>query len=181
MYHKYVESEEIQEAQWDVKSCVRCVAGANLDTSNLPDGTKYIAKGTPLMITDSREVKVVKTATVVEAADAAATSLSIAKGSMFAVGDTIAGGTISAIDTSNEEKDVLTVSALEAAVAKGDVVDDGNGSKVVGLCYCTVKIEDFTSVTWTIQAYEIDETSLPYPFSEAIKTALTSRHHFAAF
>lgn len=182
MYRKETTLEQIPQAIWDVESCVRCVAGANIDTDSLPDGAKRVLKGTPLMYDSATgSVKVVKTAKVVTAADAAATSLEIEKGSIFKVGDTIAGSTISAIDDSADDKDVLTISALAEAIDKDAVVDDGNGAKVIGLNYANTKIEDFTSVTWTIQAYEIQENTLPYPLNNDIKTALTCRHHFAAF
>lgn len=182
MYRKETTLEQIPQAIWDVESCVRCVAGATLDTSSLPDGAKRVLKGTPLVYDSATgKVKVVKTATVATAAEAGATSLEIAKDSIFKVGDTIAGSTISAIDDSADDKDVLTISALETAVKAGDVIDDGNGANVVGLNYANTKIEDFTSVTWTIQAYEIQEATLPYPLNAGIKTALTCRHHFAAF
>ena len=177
--------EHVQEAQWDVKSCVRCIAGATLDLSNLPNGMKRIPKGTPLRLTSARKAIVIKTATVVTAAAKDATSLEIAKGSLFQVGDTIAGSTISAIDTSNETKDVLTVTALAKAVAKNAIVDDGNIADIIGLLYATTKLTDptdrYPSATWTIQAYEIREETLPFPLSADAKTALTSRHHWALF
>lgn len=182
MYYREVSLEQIPQAVWDVESTVRCVAGANLDTSNLPAGAKRILKGTPLTIDKStRKVKAVKTAKVAADAAANATTISVEKGSMLVVGDTIAGSKITAINDSAADKDVLTVAALGKALKKGDVIDDGNGKNVIGLAYTTTPIEDFTSVTWTIQAYEIQEDTLPYPLNDDIKNALTSRHHFAAF
>lgn len=177
--------EHVQEAQWDVKSCVRCIAGATLDMSNLPAGIKRLPKGTPLRLTDARKAIAIKTATVVTAAAKDATTLEIAKGSLFVVGDNIAGSTITAIDTTGEDKDVLTIGALSKAVAKDAIVDDGNIASIIGLQYATVKFTDpndrFPSVTWTIQAYEIREETLPFPLSADAKTALTSRHHWALF
>jgi len=182
MYRKETTLEQIPQAVWDVESTVRCVAGANLDTSSMPDGSKRVLKGTPLMFDKTTgEAKVVKTAKVVAAADAEATSLSVAKGSIFKVGDTIAGSKITAIDSSAEDKDVLTVEALSEAVAKDTVVDDGNGKSVVGMNYATAKMEDFIFFFKQKTAYEIQEDTLPYPLSDDIKTALTCRHHFAAY
>ena len=94
------------------------------------------------------------------------------------VGDTIAGSAISAIDSSNENFDKFTIAALAEKADKGAVLDDGNASKVVGLNYATVELDGMQSCTPTLQAYEIEEETLPYYLNDAIKTALTSRHAF---
>ena len=176
--------EKVREGQWDAKSCVRCIAGATLDLSNLPDGLKRLPKGTQLRLTEERKAIAIKSATVLNEAVAGATVLEIAKGSLFKVGDTIAGSTIVAINTTDESKDVLTVEALNEDVNVG-AVDDGTGAQIIGLNYATTKLTDptdrFPSVTWTIQAYEIREETLPFPITAEAKAALTSRHHWALF
>lgn len=52
------------------------------------------------------------------------------------------------------------------------------GFIVLGLNYATVKIKGNPSCTVTLQAYEIEEDSLPYAINDTIKEALTCRHAF---
>ena len=95
------------------------------------------------------------------------------------MGDKIAGSVISAIDTSNEDYDALTVGALAAKVDKDVVANDDNVDNILGICYATTKMDSYPSVTYTIQAYEIEESTLPFPINDTIKEKLTTRHHFA--
>ena len=177
MEYKVVNGHSIQEGVWNEKTCVRRTAGFDLDKTNLPEGMEYLPKGAILAL-DSTGLKavLVKTAKAAAKANSGATSLSVEKGHALKVGDVIAGSAISKINTSNAEYDVLTVAALGAEVALGAVVADANAEKVIGLNYATVKIDSNPSVTPTIQAYEIEEDTLPYPVNEAIKEALTCRH-----
>ena len=171
-----------QGAQWDVKSCVRCIAGLNFDKTCLPDGVEFLPKGVVLAskLTAAGYVAVLaKTAVVAANAAKDATTLNVAKGHALKVGDKIAGSTISAIDTSNDEYDALTVSALAKAVTKDTVANDDNVDNILGLNYARTKMDAYPSVTYTIQAYEIDESSLPFPINDTIKEKLTTRHHFA--
>ena len=177
MEYKVVNGHSIQEGVWNEKTCVRRQAGFDLDKTNLPEGMEYLPKGAVLAL-DATGLKVVlvKTAKAAAKANASATSLKVDKGHALKVGDVIAGSAISKIDASNSEYDTLTVSALGSEVAAGAVVADANAEKVIGLNYATVKIDSCPSCTPTIQAYEIEEDTLPYPVNDAIKEALTCRH-----
>lgn len=177
---KYEEKfpSNIQEGAWDEKTCVRRQGGYVVDEASLPSALKWLPKGTPLALAADGKVKVCKTAKVYETAAKGATSVKVAKGHLFAVGDSIGGSAISAVDTSNTDYDKLTVAALGDNAAKDSVLDNGLSASVIGLNYATVELDGQQSVTPTIQAYEIEEDSLPYPLNDAIKTALTSRHAF---
>ena len=176
MEYREINPTSIQEGIWNEKTCIRRTAGFDIDKSNLPADMKYLPKGAVLAL-DSNGLKVVlvKTAKATAEANSGATSLKVAKGHALVVGDVIAGSAISKI-VENVEFDTLTVAALGAKVEAGAVVADANGAKAIGLNYATVKLDACPSCTPTIQAYEIEEDSLPYPVNEEIKTALTSRH-----
>ena len=171
-----------QGAMWDVKSCVRSIAGLNFDKTCLPDGVEFLPKGVVLAskLTAAGYVAVLaKTAVAVVSSEAGTTTLNVAKGHALKVGDVIANSTISSIDTSNAEYDALTVTALAKAVTKGAVLNDNNVDNILGLNYARTKMDAYPSVTYTVQAYEIDESTLPFPINDTIKEKLTSRHHFA--
>lgn len=178
MYYKKKFPTDIKEGAWDEKSCVRRIAGFTIDETNLPSTLKWLPKGTPLVLLTNGMVSVCKTAKVYEKAAQAATTLKVNKGSLFMVGDKIAGSTISKVDESSSDFTKLTISVLENEVEANAVVDDGNASKVIGLNYATVELDGQQSCTPTLQAYEIDEDSLPYPINEAIKEALTVTHKY---
>lgn len=178
MFYKESTPTNIQEGRWDEKTCVRRQAGYMVDETAIPSGTKWLPKGAPMTLLTSGKVAVCKTATVYENAAASATSLKVEKGHLFAVGDKVAGATISAVNTSANDYDVLTISTLAAKADKGTIVDDGNAANVIGLNYATIALDGQQSCTPTIQAYEIEEDSLPYPLTAGIKEALTSRHAF---
>lgn len=178
MFYKEKLPENIQEGVWDEKSCVRRQCGYTLDETGLPKTLEWLGKGAPLAIQSDGKVKVCKTAKVYENATKSATELKVYKGHLFAVNDKIAGSTISAIDDSNESYDKFTVSALAEKADKDTTLDDGDAAKVIGLNYASVHLDGMQSCTPTLQAYEIEEETLPYPLSDAIKVALTSRHAF---
>ena len=179
MYYKKKFPTDIKEGAWDEKSCVRRVAGFTIDETNLPSTLKWLPKGTPLvLLTKGGMVSACKTAKVYEEAKQDATTLKVNKGSLFMVGDKIAGSTIFNVDDSSSDFTKLTISELENEVEANAVVDDGNASKVIGLNYATVELDGQQSCTPTLQAYEIDEDSLPYPINEAIKEALTVTHKY---
>lgn len=178
MFYKEKFPENIQEGVWDEKSCVRRQCGYVIDETDLPSEKKWLEKGAPLAIKEDGKVKVCKTAKAYEAAVKSATELKVYKGHLFAVNDKVAGSTISAIDTSNNDYDKLTISELAEKADKDAVLDDGDAAKVIGLNYATVYLDGMQSCTPTLQAYEIEEETLPYPLSDAVKVALTSRHAF---
>lgn len=177
MYYKTKNGTITAEGKWDEKTCVRRQGGFDLSKTNLPSGMTYLPKGAVLAVDANGYAVLVKTAKAYEAAEKSATTLKVHKGHALKVGDVVAGATINAI-AEGADCDTLTTTALGAAVKINDVVADANGAKAVGLNYANVKIDECPSVTITVQAYEIEEDTLPYPVNEAIKTALTARHAF---
>lgn len=98
--------------------------GVGINVVNL--GGSAILEGTPLAKGENGLYDVVKTAQVITDAEKGATTIEVAKGHHFVVGDYIAfsstnkGATITAIDRSNAAKDVITIgTALVAAVKAG--------------------------------------------------------------
>ena len=170
--------EDIKEALWLEEQCLRRQGGYDLDCTNLPATLKFVAKGTILRFVTGGKAQVVKTAKAVDKADKAATTLKIASGSLFQIGDKIAGATISAI-ASNDGVDTLTVSALENAVAKDTIVSDYDKTKdvLLGFSYDTLDIRDSDSsiaATPTLQVMEVEEDSLPYPINDEIKAGINA-------
>lgn len=170
--------EDIKEALWLEEQCLRRQGGYDLDRTNLPATLKWIGKGTVLRLVTGGKAQVVKTAKVVEKADKAATTLKIASGSLFQVGDKIAGATIAEI-SSSDGVDTLTVSTLDNAVAKDAVVSDYDKTKdvLLGFSYDTLDVRDQDSsiaATPTLQVMEVEEDSLPYPINEDIKLGINA-------
>ena len=170
--------EDIKEALWLEEQCLRRQGGYDLDRTNLPATLKFVAKGTILRFVTGGKAQVVKTAKAVDKADKAATTLKIASGSLFQIGDKIAGATISEI-ASNDGVDTLTVSALENAVAKDAIVSDYDKTKdvLLGFSYDTLDIRDSDSsiaATPTLQVMEVEEDSLPYPINDEIKVGINA-------
>lgn len=168
--------EDIKEALWLEEQCLRRQGGYNLDRKNLPATLKFVAKGTVLRLVTGGEAQVVKTAKAVEGAEMSATTLKIASGSLFKVGDKIAGATISAI-VSNDGVDTLTVSELGNAVAANEIVSDYDKTKdvLLGFSYDTLDVRDQDSsiaATPTLQVMEVEEDSLPYPINDEIKEGI---------
>ena len=160
---------------------MRRQGGYDLDTASLPTGMRWFPKGAVLAFdATTGKAKMVKTAKVYANAAANATSLKIVDNGIFAVGDKIAGSTISAISVADGVA-TLTVSALAAKADKDTIVaDDGAKGTLLGLNYANVDLRDndYPSVTPTLQAYEIEEDSLPYPVNDDIKKGLGDRHQF---
>lgn len=170
--------EDIQEAVWLEEQCLRRQGGYMLDRTNLPSSLKWLPKGATLKLSGDGKGNaiVVKTAKVAEKAEKQATTLKIASGSLFKVGDKIAGATISAI-TSADGVDTLTVSALANEAAEGAVVSDFDKTKdiILGLSYDTLDLRDSESeipCTPTLQVMEVEEDSLPYPINDEIKEGI---------
>ena len=171
----------LKEGLWWEEHCIRRQGGYDLDITNLPDNTRWLTKGTILELnTSNGKAKVVKTAKVTANAAINDTSLSIVYNPLIKVGDTIAGSEISAIST-DDGVSTLTVAALSAAVSKDDIVTTAtSGSIILGLLYETIDLlgNDFPSVSVTLQAFEIEEDSLPQPVNAAIKSWLGPLHQF---
>ena len=170
--------EDIKEALWLEEQCLRRQGGYDLDRSNLPATLKFVAKGTVLRLVTGGKAQVVKTAKVTEKASKSATTLKIASGSLFEVGDKIAGATISAI-ASSDGVDTLTVSALDNAVEQNAIVSDYDKTKdvLLGFSYDTLDVRDKESsiaATPTLQVMEVEEDSLPYPINDEIKEGINA-------
>lgn len=170
--------EDIKEALWLEEQCLRRQGGYDLDRTNLPATLKWVAKGTVLRLVTGGKAQVVKTAKVTERAIKNATTLKIASGSLFKVGDKIAGATISAI-VSNDGVDTLTVSELANEVAANAIVSDYDKTKdvLLGFSYDTLDVRDQESsiaATPTLQVMEVEEDSLPYPINEDIKLGINA-------
>lgn len=170
--------EDIKEALWLEEQCLRRQGGYNLDLTNLPATLKWVAKGTVLRLVTGGKAQVVKTAKVTERAIKNATTLKIVSGSLFQVGDKIAGATISAI-VSNDGVDTLTVSELANEVAANAIVSDYDKTKdvLLGFSYDTLDIRDkeaSIAATPTLQVMEVEEDSLPYPINEDIKLGINA-------
>ena len=168
--------EDIKEALWLEEQCLSRQGGYDLDLTNLPATLKWVAKGTVLRLVTGGKAQVVKTAKVTEKASKSATTLKIASGSLFKVGDKIAGATISAI-TSSDGVDTLTVSALANEVAANAIVSDYDKTKdvLLGFSYDTLDVRDQDSsiaATPTLQVMEVEEDSLPYPINDEIKEGI---------
>jgi hypothetical protein len=181
MDYKITAPDAPQKVLWREDTCVRYSGGFNLDTSNLPAGTKELPKGTLLSLDiPNRTAKAIKGAVTVATVAASATSIQVAKGHLLMVGDTVGVGANTAavptIDTSNADYDTVTLAAAIGALAVGDAI--AGTETPHGFNYAPKPIEQFTSVTCTIQAYEIQGKNLPYGITEAQKEALTARHHF---
>lgn len=170
-----------KEALWWEEHCVRRQGGYDLDISNLPAGTRWLPKGTLLeLITATGKAKVVKSAIVYADAAANATTLKIVENPLIKVGDTLAGSAISAISTDDGVM-TLTVAALAASVDKDAVVTTATSDSVIlGLQYETIDLQDndFPQVAVTLQAFEIEEDSLPQPINSTMKGWLGPLHQF---
>lgn len=182
MYYKNSASEHIQEGLWWEESCVRRQAGYDLDVTNLPSTLRWFPKGAVLaFVPATGKAKLVKTFEVYETANANATTLKVKDPyGLAAVGDTIAGKEVSAVSLADGVA-TLTIAALAAKLNAGDVVADASASgTLLGLNYATVDLRDndYPSVTPTLQAYEIEEDTLPFPVNSTIKQGLGDRHQF---
>lgn len=116
--------------------------GVSVKTSNLPSG--ILKEGAVLSTPTDGICSVIKVAKVVTQVAESAKTIEIAKGSNIAVGDYIkvAGGKtsvrVSAINSADVTKDVLTTSSAIGAVAVGGVIieadNNGNVAKPLGIC-----------------------------------------------
>jgi len=148
-------------------------------------GGSVLHEGTPLAVGSNGLYVVVKTAKVVTAAAQGATTIEVAKGHHFAVGDKIAfdstnkGVAISGIDKSNAAKDVLTIAALAGNLAVGAIgvettstttyAPKYNAVAVAGSNYDVVAGDNLFVDAWVIGV--VKEENAP-AVNDAIKTSL---------
>ena len=177
MFLHKTKPDHINEAVWLEEQCLRRQGGYDLDRSNLPATLKWLPKGTILKFDASTGKAVaVKTAKVVE--KATTTTVKIASGSLYKVGDKIAGKAISAIASANGV-DTLTVATLDNAIEKDTVVTDYDKSKdvLLGFSYDTLDLRDpdaALAATPTLRVMEVEEDTLPYPINKDIKDGLNA-------
>lgn len=169
--------ELINEAVWLEEQCLRRQGGFDLDRTNLPDSLKWLPKGTVLKLSSTGgNAVVVKTARVVE--KSTTTTMKIAGGSLFKVGDKINGKAITAI-ASADGVDTLTVAAMDSAIEKDTVITDYDKSKdtLLGFSYDTLDLRDAEAsipATPTLRVIEVEESTLPYPINKDIKDGLNA-------
>ena len=177
--------KEVQEERYDVSTGLRRRGNYILDVTGLPVGS-YVPSFTPIAADlKAKTAKVVVNVGVVEAADNAATSLKIAKGSYLAQGMFLGTGTkgakVTAIDKTNPDYDVITLEAtLGVAVKSGDVLFEasaagGTTPKNVAnsALYENHKVtEGINSVALLQRAFEIEPEKLVTPFSAKDKANL---------
>lgn len=183
-------AEPVIEELCRFETVFRHSGGFNLDDSSLTDG--YIVPVLAPIAVDftTRKVKVVKNATIVEAANASATSYKIAKNSLIAVGMYLGtgakGAEVTAIDKTNASYDLVTVAAtIGAAVTVGQVLFEatavgGTTPKNVAnkLNYARTKVESGETVTAVGRAYEVIESKLKLPISDKDKASLGDNFMF---
>lgn len=168
----------------------RLSGGFNLDIANLKN-VSAIPPLTPIAVDfKTRKAVAVINVTVAEAITAGNTSLKVKKGSLAYVGMHLGngsnGGTVSAIDKSNENYDVITLSGTPTLVADAEAVlfeaTAAGGTKVKAtanfLNYAWTKVEDGATITAIGQAYEIRPSKLLAPISEKDKETLGHRFMF---
>lgn len=168
----------------------RLSGGFNLDIANLK-GVSAIPPLTPIVVDfKTRKAVAVINVTVAEAITAGTTSLKVKKGSLAYVGMHLGngsnGGTVSAIDKTNEAYDEITLSGTPTLAASADDVlfeattVGGKTAKATAnfLNYAWTKIEDGATVTAIGQAYEIRPSKLIAPISEKDKETLGHRFMF---
>lgn len=106
--------------------------GVTVQSSNL--GGSALFEGTPIGVGSNGLYAVHKTAQIITAAEATATTYEVAKGHHFQVGDRFAtsscnGQTITAIDKTDPAKDVITVgTTLGAAIKAGETAFESSGA-----------------------------------------------------
>ena len=177
-----------------VETGVRKSGPWKLNTENLVDGS-FLPPFAPVEANfKTRVVTVVRNVKVVEAYTNGenALSIKIAKNSLAYVGMHIGNGskgaTVSAIDKSNENYDVLTIgAAFGANIAAGTVLFEATaagGTKKKNtanfVTYDRKKVEagKIVPVTLLMQAYEVKEDKLILPIHDLDKVGLTSRFQF---
>lgn len=179
-----------EEELYRIDTGVKKIGPWKLDTTNLVAGS-YLPVFTPVEVSmTKRTISVVRNVRVVEAYKTAdekttikITKNSLAYANMF-LGDGKKGCTVSSIDKSNADYDVLNIAtAFASDIAVGDILFEstaagGTVKKNTAnyVLYARTKV-DFggTYPTLLIQAYGIMEHKLVLPIHTLDKNGLTSR------
>lgn len=180
--------EKIMPEMCRFETVYRYSGGFNLVTTSLKN-VKAIPPLTPLVL--DFKARTATPVINVELAEkfTSGTSMKIKKGSLayagMYIGDGTNGATVSAIDTSNEDYDTLTIDEFESTPDKGEVLfeasaADGTAAKATAnaLNYAWTKVEDGATVTAIGRAFEIRPSRLIAPISEKDKESLGDRFMF---
>ncbi len=178
------------EERYDVSTGIRRRGPYRLDTTNLNVGDvlpSFIPIAADLKY---KTCKVVRNVKVVEAYASGGTSLKIQKGSyaysgMF-LGNGTKGTTVSGVDKSNSDYDVLTISDFGTSIAKNAVLFEasevgGTTPKNVAnsALYESRKVEDGINLVALLSAArEIEPDKLVVPFSDTDKANLGKDFQF---
>ncbi len=190
--HYKSDAYEVERELYSVKTGYRMIGGFNPTADTLSAyKDKYLPTLCPIVIdTKTHTFEVISNIKVIEEAASGATSVKVAKNSLVAAGEIYAASSskglkVTAIDSSNDEYDLLTVEALSSKFDAGvlyKAILSGSTYKAVGsanaLLYTRTKMEEGCSITALGQAYEIKEDELYVPVSTADKASLTSRFLF---
>lgn len=124
------------------------LGGFTLDKTGHTDGA-LLPAGSPVTFNEATRLAVVaKTAIIFADAVSGVTSLQVKKGSSLNVGSSVAGTTVTAINTSNANYDVLTLAiGSNAAFLAGASVGSESIANVKGLTYEEVIVGDNVSLS----------------------------------
>lgn len=180
--------EKVMPEMCRFETVYRYSGGFNLVTTSLKN-VKAIPPLTPLVL-DFKARTATPVINVELAEDfTSGTEMKIKKGSLayagMYIGDGTNGATVSAIDTSNEDYDTLTIDAFEGTPKKGEVLFEasaaaGTDAKATAnaLNYAWTKVEEGATVTAIGRAFEIRPSRLIAPISEEDKKSLGDRFMF---
>lgn len=180
--------EKVMPEMCRFETVYRYSGGFNLVTTSLKN-VKAIPPLTPLVL-DFKARTATPVINVELAEDfTSGTSMKIKKGSLAYVGmyidDGTNGATVSAVDTSNENYDTLTIDEFESTPKKGEVLFEasaaaGTDAKATAnaLNYAWTKVEEGATVTAIGRAFEIRPSRLIAPISEKDKETLGDRFMF---
>lgn len=146
--------------------------GATVKTTDFPATATVLPEGTLLKEGANGLYDPIATVKVTEAANSTAVTYSVEKGGYLAVGDKLMKSAsvsvnITAIDTSNPAKDVITVDATLGAKAVGDVLTESVTGTAVGITGEAVPVKKgqncFVSL-WVIAV--VNKNIIPEPLAK---------------
>lgn len=180
--------EKVMPEMCRFETVYRYSGGFNLVTTSLKN-VKAIPPLTPLVL-DFKARTATPVINVELAEDfTSGREMKIKKGSLayvgMYIGDGTNGATVSAVDTSNEDYDTLTIDAFDGTPKKGEVLFEasaaaGTDAKATAnaLNYAWTKVEEGATVTAIGRAFEIRPSRLIAPISEKDKETLGDRFMF---
>lgn len=178
---------EVTHEMCRVDTIQRISGGVNFEDADVPAGTLLMPLIPLAVDLKTRKAKAVKNVRTVEAVTSG-TKVKVSKYSLAYVGMFLSDGTttvkVNAIDKSKADYDTITVSAAitpEAGVILFEVAsaDDKTPKHTANMLnYATTKVEVGATVTPIYRAFEVCESKLYGPISEADKSTLTERFFF---